>query len=43
MKAYDVLDLLGKNIYKLHNSTGITYDDMRENKLAIEYYGKAIN
>ena len=31
-----------KNIYKLDNSTGITYDDMRENKLAIEYYEKAI-
>jgi len=26
MKAYDNLDLLAKDVHKLHNSTGITYD-----------------
>jgi len=26
MKSYDNLDLLSKDIHKLHNSTGITYD-----------------
>lgn len=42
MKAYDCLKELKNHIYKLHNSTGITYDDMKKNVEAISYYGKAI-
>ena len=41
-KAYACANELNKNIYKIHNSCGITYDDMRQNAKAIEYYGKAI-
>lgn len=26
MKAYENLNVLGKDVHKLHNSTGITYD-----------------
>lgn len=29
MKAYDCLEELGKHVYKLDNSIGITYDDMK--------------
>ena len=42
MKAYDNLDLLAKDIHKLHNSTGITYDEMRNNDQALSYYQKCI-
>ena len=35
MKAYECADIINKKIFALHNSTGITYDDKRENKLAL--------
>ena len=37
-KAYDCASELQKNIYKIHNSMGITYDDMRKNEISLEYY-----
>ena len=42
MKAYDCLDLLAKDVHKLHNSTGITYDEQRNNEQALAYYDKCI-
>lgn len=42
MKAYDCAKDLQKHIYKVHNSMGITYDDMRQNENALKYYTKCI-
>ncbi len=42
MKAYECANELNKHIYKLHNSTGITYDDLRQNENAFKYYTKSI-
>lgn len=42
MKAYDKLDVLARDIHKLHNSTGITYDEQRNNDQALNYYQKCI-
>ena len=41
-KSYACLQELSKAVYKIHNSTGIVYDDKRMNAKAIQFYGKAI-
>ena len=42
MKSYGCAKKLAVDIHKIHNSTGITYDDMRLDDKALEYYKKAI-
>jgi tetratricopeptide (TPR) repeat protein len=42
LKAYETAKDLQKDIHKLHNSTGITYDEMRNNEKALYYYEECI-
>ena len=41
-KAYACMDTLGKAIEKIHNSKGISYDDLKQNDKALECYNLAI-